>query len=343
MAQIIREITLDVAQANNLRAITAKQNDLNSRFLKIHITDEGAPILVNPDYTVIMNVKRTDNTARMFYGSVNDDGSVTVPLTPWMLDIEGSINCDVSIVSVEDTQKLTTLQFSIYVEAAVLPKNVLEDTEDYDVLIDLLDAAERIDECVAATVEAQEAAAEARQVSRGVVIKEQNTNSPLTFWVGSQAEYDAIENKDMGCFYIISDDAALDELYTLIANYHTPYDVSEAVVPNHDQDTCTLTKYGNTVELNYTLCAWRTTSSTSSLDTNIATIEGYAPRCSFCVPATPLTALGNSIATADYETAFVLIKPEGKNTSITLLGSRAYGAAEIGTPILSFNHTFVLK
>ena len=42
MAQITREITVDVAKSNIFQAIVAKQNDSNSRFLKVSGTGLAA-------------------------------------------------------------------------------------------------------------------------------------------------------------------------------------------------------------------------------------------------------------------------------------------------------------
>lgn len=49
---------------------------------------------------------------------------------------------------------------------------------------------------------------EIKDVDTGFVtkIKEQNTGAALTFWVGTKAEYNALETKARNCFYIITDD-----------------------------------------------------------------------------------------------------------------------------------------
>ncbi len=43
-------------------------------------------------------------------------------------------------------------------------------------------------------------------------LKEQNHNTGLTFWVGTQAEYNALETHIPNCFYIIADDTTVDDL-----------------------------------------------------------------------------------------------------------------------------------
>lgn len=43
-------------------------------------------------------------------------------------------------------------------------------------------------------------------------IKEQNAAAPLFFWVGTQAEYNALADKAANCFYIITDDTTFPDL-----------------------------------------------------------------------------------------------------------------------------------
>lgn len=52
-------------------------------------------------------------------------------------------------------------------------------------------------------------------------IVEQNKGVPLAFWVGTQAEYNAIENKANNCFYIVTDDTMKEDIEAAIANFST--------------------------------------------------------------------------------------------------------------------------
>ena len=58
-----------------------------------------------------------------------------------------------------------------------------------------------------------------RNVDTGFVttIKEINGNSPLRFWVGTAAEYNAIENPEQNCFYILSDEGDGTEMELAIS------------------------------------------------------------------------------------------------------------------------------
>lgn len=43
-------------------------------------------------------------------------------------------------------------------------------------------------------------------------VKDSNGGKDVTFWVGTQEQYDAIEAKDMNCVYIVTDDTQFDDL-----------------------------------------------------------------------------------------------------------------------------------
>lgn len=160
--QIIREVTADVVRRSSAKGIYAKQNDMNSRFLNIRIQEDGKNIVVESDVTVLLNVERPDRASNIFYGEVNPDGTVKVPLTSWMLELVGTLVCDVSIVYQDvAAMKLSTMQFNIYVEAAVITDEHIEDTEEYSVIVDLLSRAEAADKLTSDNVERAMAAAEA--------------------------------------------------------------------------------------------------------------------------------------------------------------------------------------
>lgn len=138
MAEIIKSLFLDVSLQNRIQAVVAKQYDKNSRFLKIQMTDEGRPIFVEQTSVVTINASRADNTYKMFAGKVNDDGTVTVPITYWMLELDDKVSCDISVVDVEG-RKLSTLNFTIEVERSNYTGEEISEDENYDLLLTLLE------------------------------------------------------------------------------------------------------------------------------------------------------------------------------------------------------------
>ena len=140
--KITQELTLDTSRENAYKVVHAKQYDEDSRFLKVTITTRGEEIDVPSGATVVFGVKRADLESHDFAGVVNADGTVTVPLTNWMLQVAGKCVCDVSII--KDGEKFSTLNFSVLVEYA--PTNEADITEDegYDVLVSLVERVENV-------------------------------------------------------------------------------------------------------------------------------------------------------------------------------------------------------
>ncbi len=163
MAQIIKEITVDVAKRNLFHAIVAKQHDSNSRFLKVTLTNEGERISVDTTSVVTINACRADGAAGAFAGVVNSDGTATVPLTNWMLELDDVVKCDITVVDA-DSRKLTTTSFDVEVETAAYGDDEIKDDENYDLLITLLaNVAETVGNCETATQKATASAEFAEQ------------------------------------------------------------------------------------------------------------------------------------------------------------------------------------
>ena len=117
MAFITKQLKVDVAKRNLFPFLVAKQGDSGSRFLKIQLLNEGVSVAVNAGASVAINARRPDGQSDDFAGTVNEDGTVTVPLDAWMLQIAGIVTCDVSVSEGEDN-RLTTMTFRVEVQGA---------------------------------------------------------------------------------------------------------------------------------------------------------------------------------------------------------------------------------
>lgn len=142
MAFITKQISVDVASENVFQSIIAKQFDNDSRFLRVQLTNEGKPIAVDPSSTVLINARREDNDSKAFSGVVNEDGTVTVPITSWMLDLDGQVECDISVIDSEQ-RKLSSTGFTITVQAAAYDGNEIAEDENLDILIELIAKCEK--------------------------------------------------------------------------------------------------------------------------------------------------------------------------------------------------------
>lgn len=137
MAFIVKNISVDVAAKNILKSVIAKQYDIDSRFLKVRLTNEGKQINVSPTSVATINARRKDNKAKAFAGTVNEDGTVTFPIANWILELDGQVKCDISVIDSEQ-RKLTSSTFIITVEAASCSNTDISEDENYDILVSLI-------------------------------------------------------------------------------------------------------------------------------------------------------------------------------------------------------------
>ena len=142
MIQIIKEIGVEVSKPNLFQALVAKQSDSNSRFLKVTFLNEGEKIYIPAAATVTINAQRKDGQSNSFFGETNDDGTVTVPLHSWMLELDGAVNCDISAIDEDDKIKLTSTTFVLMVERAANGDGEISEDPQSSVLISLINEVE---------------------------------------------------------------------------------------------------------------------------------------------------------------------------------------------------------
>ena len=161
--KIIQELSLDTSRENVYKVVHAKQYDEDSRFLKITVTTQGEEQEIESGSTIVFSAKRADLQEKDFAGDVNADGTVTVPLPNWMLQQAGKCACSISVI--RDGEKFSTLNFTVYVEAAPTNSDHIAEDENYDLLVRLVTRVEgvvdHIDELDKTIQEAEKSAVEA--------------------------------------------------------------------------------------------------------------------------------------------------------------------------------------
>lgn len=171
--KITKEITLDVSRLNRFQSIIAKQNDKDSRYLKVSVADEGNVLIIPSSAKVTITATRPDKFSSSFLGEVNEEGKAIVPLSPWMLELDGSISCEVSIITEESV--LTTTSFNVDVEPDESSGNsdVTQDP-NYDILVELIQEVSAIaaveEEAIAKAVDAYLVKAEIVEQTKAVCL-----------------------------------------------------------------------------------------------------------------------------------------------------------------------------
>ena len=172
-----KEIYADVMQKDMVKTVIAKQYDCNSRFLCVRFASYGVIMQVAQDDVAVVNVRRSNGEGKAFRGTVNEDGSVTVPLTSWMSELAGTLKCDISIVG-PDGSRLTSMDFPISVEPAVYSGDEISEDEHYDILISLITDVQNTEAEISASEAARVQAEEKRsaaETARAEAETERNT------------------------------------------------------------------------------------------------------------------------------------------------------------------------
>ena len=186
MALITQKISVEVSKPNFFQAIVAKQYDNGSRFLQATLINGSEKINVALSSSVLINARRNDGAEASFGGTVNADGTVTVPLTSWMLELEGRVESDISVVDANGN-KLTTTKFIVDVERASCRGEDITEDENYDVLITALaEVAKTRESAIEATNAANEATADANAAAQNA------TNAAVAAEVASRLATSAI-------------------------------------------------------------------------------------------------------------------------------------------------------
>lgn len=135
---ITEEIKIDVSREYGGRLLMAKQYDQNSRILRIRLTNGGEPINVDHTEYAIFKAQRIDGEHRTYEATVNEDGTISVTLTEWALEIGHNIRCEIIVVDANAKRKLTSARFVIFVEASISPDEEMAEDEKYNFLINLI-------------------------------------------------------------------------------------------------------------------------------------------------------------------------------------------------------------
>lgn len=201
MAQIIQEIRVEVAKKNTFQALVAKQYDYESRYLKVTLVHDGEKIEIKPTSTALINANRIDGQSKSFLGEANDDGTANVPLNSWMLELDGELHCDISIIDAEN-RKLTSTSFLILVEKAA--GGDISENPEVDVLVSL------IDECTQAAENANAAAKKVIDLDQTHRLLNAYVHSTPSLTTGTvvqlQATAQSIGVGNDQCFIVVSED-----------------------------------------------------------------------------------------------------------------------------------------
>ena len=136
MAVSVQSINLTTSSMTPKLKIFAKRNDAGSRFIRVSLFVTNSwreRVLIPASSEVFINAEKPDGTKTVSAGVVNEDGSVTVPVTGQTLASLGDVECDISIVSAEPSI-LTSASFTVEVVESQRDDELVESSDEFSLL-----------------------------------------------------------------------------------------------------------------------------------------------------------------------------------------------------------------
>ena len=115
--EYIQDLILDLNSNSAYPVISAKQNDVDTRILRIHYTKDGAEYQVSQSNSVALRLRKPDMRLVFNDGVINNDGTVSVTLTYQCLTSAGRAYADLVEFN-SSGQMLSTISFIIYIQAS---------------------------------------------------------------------------------------------------------------------------------------------------------------------------------------------------------------------------------
>lgn len=134
--QIYHSLTVDVAKRNQYKAVSAKQLDCNSRFLKIELQNNGSAFDIPNNVTIAMAVERNGETKA--FNCKYEGNYIVAPLDTWILQESGYVDCEIILLDTETNSKLSSFLFSLEIEQNIYNDEDIKSDENYDLLLSLI-------------------------------------------------------------------------------------------------------------------------------------------------------------------------------------------------------------
>ncbi|MBD5083004.1 MAG: BppU family phage baseplate upper protein [Clostridiales bacterium] len=131
--QNYQSITLDVNNCVEYKYINAKQGDIDSRFLRITLIENGEKIEPTNRCTASFRCLKPDGRICMNKSTINEDGTITAALTEQVLASAGTVRADVSLL--DGSTVLSSATFFIIVEAAPVSEGSALSSDEFLILV----------------------------------------------------------------------------------------------------------------------------------------------------------------------------------------------------------------
>lgn len=126
----IKQVTLDLADTSTKKYLTAKQNDINSRFLEIVITEELKPKTISADTAVILRGTKPNGKAFLNEGIIVN-GKIYIDLSS-AITHAGRAKCDINLT--DSKGSISTVTFYLEITEQPFNENAVVESEEFSAL-----------------------------------------------------------------------------------------------------------------------------------------------------------------------------------------------------------------
>lgn len=141
-----KEVQLDTFINKNVQALaTVSQGDLNSDKLTIKLSNNDGILDLTDAIDVRIDFKKPDGKLVFQYCTIDDkaNGIVSVILRPQTVAVAGKVTAEVT-VNYPGDKAVVTKKFEFYVSEAIASDNSLESTNEFPMIIQAIEAGERL-------------------------------------------------------------------------------------------------------------------------------------------------------------------------------------------------------
>jgi len=119
MATITEPIKLSLGSKSTMKYVFAKQGDSNTRYIRVTLTAGMGTVSLGTGATAKIRAELPDGTTVEESATVNEDDTITAPLSKNLLAQSGVAKADI-IICGSSGQRLSTETFRIKVQSAFL-------------------------------------------------------------------------------------------------------------------------------------------------------------------------------------------------------------------------------
>ena len=161
---LIQKYTVDFASSNNFLFVKGIQGDgYGTRYVDITLVNNTAPYTINQEAVrVVIRGTKPDGTAVFNECEMLDDNTIRVEITQQMSAVAGKGNYEISIMSLETNQALTSFPFFIMTSQSSFDIGYVVSSDEFGLLVEKINQVDQLDKEVNESIDrAEEAIANA--------------------------------------------------------------------------------------------------------------------------------------------------------------------------------------